>query len=82
LNRNTIDMKLLREVSDALHRIDHDTTESASSVTSRSRSSGWSGALGPLLLTCQERIAAASPRARSSTSISKPIDKAAAMMPA
>jgi DnaK suppressor protein len=24
LNRNTIDMKLLREVSDALHRIDHD----------------------------------------------------------
>jgi len=25
LNRNTIDMKLLREVSDALHRIDQDT---------------------------------------------------------
>ena len=24
LNRNTIDMKLLREVTDALHRIDHD----------------------------------------------------------
>jgi DnaK suppressor protein len=24
LNRNTIDMKLLREISDALHRIDHD----------------------------------------------------------
>jgi len=25
LNRNTIDMKLLREISDALDRIDHDT---------------------------------------------------------
>lgn len=25
LNRNTIDMKLLREISDALNRIDHDT---------------------------------------------------------
>jgi DnaK suppressor protein len=25
LNRNTIDMKLLREISDALHRIDQDT---------------------------------------------------------
>jgi DnaK suppressor protein len=25
LNRNTIDMKLLREISDALHRIEHDT---------------------------------------------------------
>ena len=25
LNRNTIDMKLLREISDALHRLDHDT---------------------------------------------------------
>ncbi len=25
LNRNTIDMKLLREISDALHRIDNDT---------------------------------------------------------
>ena len=25
LNRNTIDMKLLREISDALHRIDKDT---------------------------------------------------------
>jgi DnaK suppressor protein len=25
LNRNTIDMKLLREISDALHRIDSDT---------------------------------------------------------
>jgi DnaK suppressor protein len=24
LNRNSIDMKLLREVSDALHRVDHD----------------------------------------------------------
>jgi DnaK suppressor protein len=25
LNRNTIDVKLLREIADALHRIDHDT---------------------------------------------------------
>ena len=25
LNRNTIDMKLLREISDALHRIEHET---------------------------------------------------------
>ena len=25
LNRNTIDMKLLREIADALHRLDHDT---------------------------------------------------------
>ena len=25
LNRNTIDMKLLREIGDALHRIEHDT---------------------------------------------------------
>jgi DnaK suppressor protein len=25
LNRNTIDMKLLREISDALHRVDSDT---------------------------------------------------------
>lgn len=25
LNRNTIDMKLLREIADALHRMDHDS---------------------------------------------------------
>jgi len=59
LNRNTIDMKLLREVSDALHRIDHDhygicmECEEPISVK-RLEAVPWAR----YCVTCQERIAA------------------------
>ena len=46
LNRNTIDMKLLREIADALHRMDTDTTASARSAKSRSPPSGWTRCRG------------------------------------
>ena len=42
LNRNTIDMKLLREIADALHRMDIDQYGvCVRSVRSRSRRSAW-----------------------------------------
>jgi DnaK suppressor protein len=59
LNRNTIDMKLLREVSDALHRIDHDhygicmECDEPISVK-RLEAVPWAR----YCVTCQERIAA------------------------
>jgi DnaK suppressor protein len=59
LNRNTIDMKLLREVSDALHRIDHGTygicmeCEEPISVK-RLEAVPWAR----FCVTCQEQIAA------------------------
>jgi DnaK suppressor protein len=59
LNRNTIDMKLLREVSDALHRIEHDhygiclECEEPISVK-RLEAVPWAR----YCVTCQERIAA------------------------
>ncbi|HEX3747825.1 MAG TPA: TraR/DksA family transcriptional regulator [Bryobacteraceae bacterium] len=58
LNRNTIDMKLLREISDALHRIDHETygicmeCEEAIS-TKRLDAVPWAR----FCVTCQEMIA-------------------------
>jgi DnaK suppressor protein len=59
LNRNTIDMKLLREVSDALHRIDHghygiclECDEPISAK--RLEAVPWAR----YCVTCQERIAA------------------------
>jgi len=59
LNRNTIDMKLLREVSDALHRIDHDhygiCMECDEPISSkRLEAVPWAR----YCVTCQERIAA------------------------
>jgi DnaK suppressor protein len=59
LNRNTIDMKLLREVTDALHRIDHDQygicleCDEPISVK-RLEAVPWAR----YCVTCQERIAA------------------------
>jgi len=59
LNRNTIDMKLLREISDALRRMDHDhygvclECEEAISVK-RLDAVPWAR----YCVTCQERIAA------------------------
>jgi DnaK suppressor protein len=59
LNRNTIDMKLLREVSDALHRVDHDhygicmECDEPISVK-RLEAVPWAR----YCVTCQERIAA------------------------
>jgi len=59
LNRNSIDMKLLREVSDALHRIDHDNygicmeCDEPISVK-RLEAVPWAR----YCVTCQERIAA------------------------
>ncbi len=58
LNRNTIDMKLLREISDALHRIEHDSygicmeCEEAIS-TKRLNAVPWAR----YCVTCQEMIA-------------------------
>ena len=59
LNRNTIDMKLLREVSDALHRIDHDhygiCLECDEPISfKRLEAVPWAR----YCVTCQERIAA------------------------
>ena len=59
LNRNTIDMKLLREVSDALHRIDHDhygiCMECDEPISAkRLEAVPWAR----YCVTCQERIAA------------------------
>ena len=59
LNRNTIDMKLLREVSDALHRIDHDyygiCLECDEPISAkRLEAVPWAR----YCVTCQERIAA------------------------
>ena len=59
LNRNTIDMKLLREVSDALHRIDHDHygifLECDEPISAkRLEAVPWAR----YCVTCQERIAA------------------------
>jgi DnaK suppressor protein len=59
LNRNTIDMKLLREVSDALHRIDHDQygicLECDEPISAkRLEAVPWAR----YCVTCQERIAA------------------------
>jgi len=59
LNRNTIDMKLLREVSDALHRIDHDQygicMECDEPISlKRLEAVPWAR----YCVTCQERIAA------------------------
>ena len=58
LNRNTIDMKLLREVSDALHRIDHDhygiCMECDEPISAkRLEAVPWAR----YCVTCQERIA-------------------------
>ena len=41
LNRNTIDMKLLREISDALHRMETGNTGFAWNAKSRFPPSGW-----------------------------------------
>jgi len=59
LNRNTIDMKLLREISDALRRIDHDNygicMECEEPIsTKRLEAVPWAR----YCVTCQERIAA------------------------
>ena len=59
LNRNSIDMKLLREVSDALHRIDHDhygiCMECDEPISAkRLEAVPWAR----YCVTCQERIAA------------------------
>ena len=59
LNRNTIDMKLLREVSDALHRVDHDhygiCLECDEPISAkRLEAVPWAR----YCVTCQERIAA------------------------
>ncbi len=59
LNRNSIDMKLLREVSDALHRIDHDhygiCLECDEPISAkRLEAVPWAR----YCVTCQERIAA------------------------
>jgi DnaK suppressor protein len=59
LNRNTIDMKLLREVSDALHRVDHDhygiCMECDEPISAkRLEAVPWAR----YCVTCQERIAA------------------------
>src|ERR1035441_10906585 len=59
LTRNTIDMKLLREVSDALHRIDHDhygiCLECDEPISAkRLEAVPWAR----YCVTCQERIAA------------------------
>jgi DnaK suppressor protein len=59
LNRNTIDMKLLREVSDALHRIDRDhygiCLECDEPISlKRLEAVPWAR----YCVTCQERIAA------------------------
>ncbi len=59
LNRNSIDMKLLREVSDALHRIDHDhygiCLECDEPISfKRLEAVPWAR----YCVTCQERIAA------------------------
>ena len=59
LNRNTIDMKLLREVSGALHRIDHDyygiCLECDEPISAkRLEAVPWAR----YCVTCQERIAA------------------------
>jgi DnaK suppressor protein len=59
LNRNTIAMKLLREVSDALHRIDHDhygiCMECDEPISAkRLEAVPWAR----YCVTCQERIAA------------------------
>ena len=57
LNRNTIDMKLLREIADALHRIEQDTTASAWNAKSRFPPSGW--------MPCRGRAIASRARNRS-----------------
>jgi DnaK suppressor protein len=59
LNRNSIDMKLLREVSDALHRVDHDhygiCMECDEPISAkRLEAVPWAR----YCVTCQERIAA------------------------
>jgi DnaK suppressor protein len=59
LNRNTIDMKLLREISDALRRIDHDNygvcMECEEPISAkRLEAVPWAR----YCVTCQERIAA------------------------
>src|ERR1700759_374739 len=59
LNRNTIDMKLLREISDALHRMDHGTygvcPECEEPIsTKRLDAVPWAR----YCVTCQESIAA------------------------
>ena len=59
LNRNTIDMKLLREISDALRRIDHDhygiCMECEEPISAkRLEAVPWAR----YCVTCQERIAA------------------------
>jgi DnaK suppressor protein len=59
LNRNTIDMKLLREIGDALHRTDHDQygvcLECDEAIsTKRLDAVPWAR----YCVTCQEKIAA------------------------
>src|SRR5215470_2074645 len=59
LNRNTIDMKLLREIAGALHRMDHDTygvcLECEEPIsTKRLDAVPWAR----YCVTCQEQIAA------------------------
>jgi DnaK suppressor protein len=59
LNRNTLDMKLLREIADALHRIEHDTygicPECEEPISAKRLDAvPWAR----YCVTCQERIAA------------------------
>src|SRR5450432_2806822 len=59
LNRNSIDMKLLREISDALHRLDQDTygicMECEEPISAKRLDAvPWA----KYCVTCQERIAA------------------------
>ena len=49
LNRNTIDMKLLREIADALHRMDIGQYGVCRSAKSRFRQAPGCGAVGALL---------------------------------
>jgi len=55
-------MKLLREVSDALHRIDHDHYGICLECDEPISAKRWRRALGRYCVTCQERSPPASPR--------------------